>query len=111
MVGSRKLWALIFLLPTLAVLVLVAGWPLARTLYFSLTNATLAEMEKIQFVGLQNFIFLMKDVQWWQSVFNTSKFAVVSVTLETFLGLVIALVMNTQFRGRAWVRGAILIPW
>ena len=49
--------------------------------------------------------------KWWNAVWNTLKFAVISVTLETLLGLIIALVLNTPFKGRGWVRAAVLIPW
>ena len=45
------------------------------------------------------------------SIVNTLKFAVVSVTLETLLGLGVALLLNQEFKGRAWVRAAVLVPW
>jgi trehalose/maltose transport system permease protein len=44
-------------------------------------------------------------------VWNTLFFTVVSVGMETVLGLIIALTLNAQFRGRGWVRAATLIPW
>ena len=46
-----------------------------------------------------------------QAVWNTLRFAVCSVGLETVLGVVIALVLNAEFPGRAWVRAAVLVPW
>jgi len=39
------------------------------------------------------------------------RFSVVSVTIETVSGLVVALVLNAEFKGRGLVRAAILIPW
>src|SRR6185369_13206750 len=46
-----------------------------------------------------------------RAVWNTVRFSVISVAIETALGLVVALVLNAEFRGRGLVRAAILIPW
>jgi trehalose/maltose transport system permease protein len=53
----------------------------------------------------------LADPKWWNAVWNTVRFAFVSVTLEAFLGLMVALVLNAEFKGRGLVRAAILIPW
>ncbi len=50
----RSAW--LFLAPMLVVLVLVAGWPLARTVWFSLTDANLGEAQAPRFVGLTNYL-------------------------------------------------------
>jgi trehalose/maltose transport system permease protein len=108
---GRRRAAWLFLAPMLLVLTLVAGWPLLRTVYFSLTDATLFDLEHHRFVGLLNFRLLATDPDWWQAVWNTTLFATVSVSLETVLGLVIALTLNTQLRARGTLRAAMLIPW
>ncbi|TIR44745.1 MAG: sugar ABC transporter permease, partial [Mesorhizobium sp.] len=54
---------------------------------------------------------LLADPVWWRAVWNTLLFAVVSVSCETVLGMIVALVLNADFRGRGFVRAAILIPW
>ena len=106
---TRDAW--LFLAPMLVVVVAVAGWPLARTIALSLTDATLADLGGTAFVGLSNYGFLLTDPDWWRAVWNTVFFTVVSVSIETVLGLLIALALNAQFRGRGWLRAAILIPW
>lgn len=105
----RAAW--LFLAPMLVVLVLVAGWPLARTIWFGFTNANLADLGNYEFVGLLNYGFLLTDPDWWQAVRNTVFFTVVSVSLETMLGLGIALALDAHFRGRGLLRAAVLIPW
>lgn len=105
----RAAWA--FLLPMLATLVLVAGWPLFRTVWLSLTDARLDEPGPAGFVGLANYAFLLADPEWWVSVRNTLVFATVSVTVETVLGIVIALALDARMRGRGMLRAAMLIPW
>lgn len=99
------------LLPALVALAAMAGWPLVRTFWFALTDARLDGLEEVRFVGLENFRLVLEDPDWWQSVRNTLRFTVVSVGLETVLGMGIALVLNTRFRGRGVLRAAVLVPW
>ncbi|MEO1091440.1 MAG: sugar ABC transporter permease [Pseudomonadota bacterium] len=93
------------------VLALVAGWPLFRTIALSLTDANLADLDARSFVGLENYAFLIEDPDWWRAVRNTAVFTLASVSIETALGLAIALALNAHFRGRGLLRAAVLIPW
>ncbi len=95
----------------LVVLALVAGWPLLRTIWFGFTDARLDDMAAAEFIGLGNFVLLVEDETWWRAVRNTVWFTVVSVSLETVLGMIIALVLNARFAGRGLMRAAVLIPW
>ena len=108
---ERRRAAWWFLVPAVVAVLLVAGWPLARTIWFSLTDARLDEAGAPGFVGLANYALLIADPDWWNAVRNTVVFAVVSVTCETVLGLVIALALNERMRGRGLMRAAMLIPW
>lgn len=113
-----------FLAPMLTALAIVAGWPLARTIYFSFTNASLTDLYGAHWVGFHNYLDwkalksgrilwsgLLVDAAWWNAVWNTVRFSVVSVSLETLFGTVVALVLNAEFRGRGLVRAAVLVPW
>jgi trehalose/maltose transport system permease protein len=108
-----------FLAPLLGVLALVAGWPLLRSIWFSFTDADLSWLADARFVGIENYLVrdggawygILADPLWWDAVANTVYFAVVSVAIETVLGLAIALVLHASFRGRGLVRAAVLIPW
>lgn len=109
--AQRVRTAWLFLAPMLAVLALVALWPLLRTIGFSFTDAYLSELDAWRFVGLANYALLAADQQWWRAVGNTLLFTAVSVSLETLLGLVIALALDARFKARGLVRAAMLIPW
>jgi trehalose/maltose transport system permease protein len=119
---TRSAW--IFLAPTLLVLLLVAGWPLGRTIWFSFTDATLENIGESSYnmVGLQNYwgkygVFNLDAVEgfwntdWGMAIRNTFKFSIVSVVIETILGVIFALVLNANFKGRSFVRAAVLVPW
>ena len=117
--AERKRAAWLFLAPMLVVLVAVAAWPLLRTFYFSLTNATLVDMSRYSFLGLSNYLAydngrwygVLTDPQWLAALRNTLIFAIVSVSLETVLGVLIAVLLNASFRGRGMLRAAMLVPW
>lgn len=91
-------------------LVLVAAWPLLRTIWLAFTDATLANTEH-SWVGLENFKGVLTDPAWWASVKNTLTFTLISVTLETVFGLGIALLLHREFWGRGLLRAAVMVPW
>ncbi|RJT34229.1 sugar ABC transporter permease [Mesorhizobium waimense] len=118
----RAAW--LFLAPMLVVLAAVAGWPLLRTIYFSFTDTSLTDLEAGRWIGFANYFSelsmpsgrvlydgLLVDPAWWRAVWNTVRFALISVTCETVFGMVVALVLNAEFPGRGFVRAAVLIPW
>jgi trehalose/maltose transport system permease protein len=109
--AQRKRAALLFLAPLLLALALVAGWPLLRTIDYALSTVTLATIDSPQLSGFGNFSYVLHDPAWWQSVENTLIFALVSVALETGLGLTVALLLNAEIRARGLLRTAILVPW
>ncbi|MEM9010025.1 MAG: sugar ABC transporter permease [Pseudomonadota bacterium] len=118
----RSAW--LFLAPMLLVLAFVAGWPLAKTIYFGFTDASLNDLSAAEWIGIDNYLEyldygdgegeyfgLLADDEWWNAVWNTVYFAGISVFFETVFGLIVALVLNAQFKGRGLVRAAVLIPW
>ncbi|RIH87440.1 Trehalose transport system permease protein SugA [Calidithermus terrae] len=106
---TRLAWLLV--LPTLLVVALVAGYPLAQVFYYSFFKADIAFVEQPEFVGFENYLFLLRDPDFRQAFWNTLQFTFWSVGLETILGLAIALIVHSNFKGRGLVRTAILIPW
>lgn len=162
----RMAWNL--LMPTLAILVIVAARPLEKTFITSLTDKRFAGTAEVQYVGFANYSKLLTmrldtvecrllddgtcrttpagaiawssiereyleagfrpvttiplggtqalvlsstDSSFIQAIFNTIQFTVVSVSLELILGLFIALVVNSKFRGRGFIRAVMLVPW
>jgi trehalose/maltose transport system permease protein len=107
---TRLGWLL--LLPALAVVAFVAFYPLGKTVYQSFTDQQfLAGIEPTKWVGLQNYKDLWNDVDFRHAVTLTIKFTVITVALEFVLGLIIALVVNSSFRGRGAMRAVMLVPW
>ena len=117
---ARARQAFWLLLPTLIAIALVAGYPLYRTIFFSFFEANLTSPDQRTAIGFGNFWFttsdgvalgFLQDPKWWGAVKFTLIFTVVSVFLETVLGMIVALVVNSAFPGRAFLRTAMLVPW
>ena len=123
---QRVRTAYAFLIPMIVMLAIVAAWPLFRSIAFSFTDASANTIFNggSEWVGFENYLErrvrsngeirwrgVLVDPDWWNAVWNTLRFAFVSVSLETSFGLLVALVLNMHFRGRGLVRAAILIPW
>ncbi len=102
----------ILLLPALAVVGFVALYPLGKTVYQSFTNQEfLAGLEPTRWVGLDNYRELWHDTIFRDAVWLTIKFTVITVSFEFVLGLIIALVVNSSFKGRGAMRAVMLVPW
>ncbi|HEX5500129.1 MAG TPA: sugar ABC transporter permease, partial [Thermomicrobiales bacterium] len=85
-------------------------YPSVETIWTSLHRASLI-LPGSTFIGLGNFSRLLDDAKFWNAWKNTIYFTVVTVAGETVLGFGIAQVLNRDFRGRGWVRAAVLVPW
>jgi multiple sugar transport system permease protein len=64
-----------------------------------------------RFIGFENYTGLWHDPAFWRSLRFTVLFVLVSVPLETLLGLLIALILNESFPLRGLLRACVLIPW
>ncbi|MGV9246611.1 carbohydrate ABC transporter permease [Streptomyces sp. NPDC003710] len=116
--GSGRMAALL-VSPTLLVLTVVVLYPTIMALRESLYGAKGLDPKTgfirttEPFVGLRNYadIFGEASERFWNAFWNTTFFTVVTVGLETVIGVAMALVMHRAFRGRALVRASILVPW
>jgi len=107
---TRLGWLL--LVPALAVVAFVALYPLGKTVYQSFTNQEfLAGLEPTKWVGIDNYRTLWHDTIFRDTVVLTIKFTAITVGFEFVLGLIIALVVNSSFKGRGLMRAVMLVPW
>lgn len=120
--------------PALIVLAIVIGYPILRALWLSFQadrglDPSTGLFVDGGFAGLDNYLYWLTNrcmspsgavstcppgvlaTDFWPAVRITLFFTVVTVTLETLLGVIMALIMNGNYRGRSLVRAAVLIPW
>jgi ABC-type sugar transport system permease subunit len=110
LVRRRYLAAFLLLLPAVGLRLFTVVYPLIQAFNLSFTNYNPA-FPPLQYVGLQNFVRISRDVGVRSSISFTVIFVLVSTFLELVLGLAVASLLNNQFRGRPFVRAVNLIPW
>jgi trehalose/maltose transport system permease protein len=102
----------VLLIPALLVVALVAIYPLGKTIYYSFTNQEFLQgIEPTKWVGLENYRTLWHDTIFRNAVWETIKFTLITVGFEFVLGMIIALVVNSSFKGRGAMRAVMLVPW
>ena len=98
-----------YIYPALFMLGLVLLVPLIFSLVTSLMRWNLVP-RRIKWVGFNNYVKIFKDPEVWHSIKLTMQFTVLSVSIEMFLGFLIALFLNIDFRGCRFVRVVVLLP-
>jgi multiple sugar transport system permease protein len=107
---ERRL-ARLLLSPALAVIALVAAYPIGYAIWLSLTEYSVRVPGKWRFVGFDNYTEAFGSSEFWESVKNTFIFTGLSVSLELAIGLGMALAMHAAFKGRGVLRTVVLVPW
>ena len=107
---ARERLGWIMVAPAVIAVLIVALYPLVETFRLSLTNIRLGR-PGYDYVGFANYRYLWRDPDWAAAVKHTFQFTIATVAFETVLGMVIALVIHSNFKGRGVVRTSMLVPW
>ncbi len=107
---ERKL-AWILCAPAVAVMLLVAGFPILYAFWLSLRRADLRFPNAGKFVGIDNYTAVLSSSTWWTDVGNTLFITVISVALEVLLGMLIAQAMYRAIFARTAIRASVLVPY
>lgn len=110
MKSIRRKDFLVFMLPSLIALILVLAAPLVYSLITSFFDTNLKYQGLGEFLGLQNYIDVVKDPYFRESVVTTLKFTVFVVALEFLVGLIIALLLNNIRKWRNFFFTIIIVP-
>src|SRR5690606_28852425 len=100
----------IFVAPAALVLFAILLYPVAFTLYFSVHEWFVSGRTSPEFIGLQNFIKLLEDSRFVNSVLHSLYFVLLAVGSQTVLGVALALLLHREFFGRGIVRTLLLLP-
>ena len=105
----RKLLnGLLFSSPWLVGLSVFLVYPLLAAFYYSLCDYSV--LLPPVFVGLDNYLELVHDELFWKSLWNTTFFAVGSVSLGALVALTLAILLNSKVKGLAFYRTAFFLP-
>lgn len=64
----------------------------------------------MEFIGLENFRYLINDPLFWKSIWNTLRFLFIHIPLEVVIALVLAEALNQKIKGRMFFRAAFFLP-
>src|ERR1700746_2081630 len=101
--------AFVLLMPTLALLGMFIAYPFVRGILLSVTNSRVGVPG--EFVGLANFYKIFNDGIFRTSVYNTFLYTAVTTVFKLALGLCLAMLLNRNFRGKAFTRSFTLLPF
>lgn len=95
--------------PLILYLVCVLLGPILWGIWMSFTNKTIGG--DASFIGLDNYINLLADKEYRRSILNTLVFTGISIAGKMVFGILMALALNMEFKGRNIVRALLMIPW
>jgi multiple sugar transport system permease protein len=101
----------LLLLPALALLLIFVAYPLAYGVYLSFTDTVVAQRETGNFIGFRNYATLLNDSIFRTTVLNSFNYTFWTTVFKFVGGLALAVLLNNEFRGRRFVRAALLLPW
>lgn len=100
----------IFVTPSIIFILLMIIIPLLYNFAMSFTDWQMSIVEEPKFVGLNNYIEVFKDERFQNSVWRTVVFSVIAITMQTVLGVALAVLINRKFHGRRLVQALMLLP-
>lgn len=100
----------LFPLPSLLALFLILGFPIAFVLYVSLHDWPISPTIPATFVGFGNYVALLRNPRFWNSLWITFYFTALAVGGELVFGFTIALLFHREFPGRSLARVVLIMP-
>ena len=108
---SDKMICFGFLAPSLLILIFMVAYPFVSLVYNSfLRFSILRSHQPAEFIGLENYYFLLSDSELWSRFVFTGQFVITSVALQFILGICVAYFLQRDFRGRDMLFTALMMP-
>jgi len=101
----------VLILPSFLIILGISLQPILTTLYLSLFEVPRGINLQNTFVGLGNYVSLLREPVFWASIGRTFYFTVISVGIELVLGLAIAQLIHAHPPGWQFLRTSLIIPW
>lgn len=107
---SERKAAYLFIIPAVVLLAAFLLYPALQTVRYAFTDYNIMRPDRIKFCGLNNFIELFQDKDFWIAVKNTLHFTVLVVPFQTVLALALALLISSRRKGVSIFRAAYFSP-
>ncbi len=105
---QEQLWAYIMVAPTIIGLLVLNLWPFVQTVYTSFCEHL--GFGHYQFVGLENYIKMFQNPEFWRATWNTILFCILTVPVGLFLSLLVAVMLNAKIKFKGGFRTIFFLP-
>lgn len=100
----------LFVLPAIIIVLALFVYPIISSFYFSFTNKNLIR-PTYDFVGLDNYIAVLKDKGFWNAFLNSLKWTIFSLGGQLIVGFTAALALNKVKHLKGFYKTLLIIPW
>lgn len=100
----------LLILPALLLLLMLTLYPVLYGVWISFFNKH-SFFPQQTFVGIDNYLYILRDEQFWAAVWRGGVYAVSSIVLQIVLGVATAMLLNEMFPGRSVLRAIVLFPY
>jgi multiple sugar transport system permease protein len=107
--NQKLLFGFVLTLPVVIYLLLSQAYPFINAFYTSLTDKTIGVAGN--FIGFQNYVQLVNDPVFWQTVKSSFIFTIGAIVLKLVFGMIMALVLNQEIRFLNLWRALLFLPW
>lgn len=110
---KSKKWVFpaLMIMPATLFIICISLWPVVQGIYMSFTSASLMNLNAQKFIGIENYLKIIKDKEFISALVFTFIFVFFGVILTYVMGMAVALLMNRPMKGRNIIRALLLITW
>ncbi len=106
--GQDNLWGYLLIAPTVIGLFILNVYPFVDTIILSFCKSGVFGGR--EFVGLENYAEIFGSQEFWQALWNTVYFCILTVPVGVFLALIVAILLNAKIRGKVVFRAIFFLP-
>ncbi|HSV55731.1 MAG TPA: hypothetical protein VLH39_01300, partial [Magnetospirillaceae bacterium] len=106
----EKNLSVIFPLPAVAFVVIMMVFPVLYTLFLSFSSWNLTSGMPFALVGFRSYLRVLREPRFLDAIARTFYFTAIALSVETILGLGLALILNRTFRGKNLMKLILLLP-
>ena len=101
-------WGWIMVAPTIIGLIVLNLWPFVQTIYTSFCEHE--GFGRYSFTGLQNYIDMFQNAEFWKATWNTILFCILTVPVGLFISLLVAMLLNAKIKFKGGFRTIFFLP-
>lgn len=107
----NALFGIVLLIPAIVLLAMLFVRPLVDLVSTSLTNKNLLRPNRLDFIGLENYQWMLGEKKFYAALGRSLTFTCVVTVLSIVISMAAALLMNLEFRFKRVLFALILLPW